>query len=53
MKIQFRNYLENLFFSGRKISSQGGFSLIEIIFSIGGLIGVIISMIYFGSTLQV
>lgn len=35
MKIQLRNYLENLFFSSRKVSNQKGFSLIEVIFSIG------------------
>jgi len=45
MKIQFRNYSENLFSSGKKNSSQNGFSLIEIIFSIGIITTSVISLL--------
>lgn len=45
MKIQFRNYLENLSSSGRKISDQNGFSLIEMVFSIGIITAGIISLL--------
>lgn len=45
MKIQFRNYLENLSSSRKKNSSQNGFSLIEIVFSIGIITVSIISLL--------
>lgn len=45
MKVKFRNYLENLFFSSRKASNQNGFSLIEVVFSMGIITVGIISLL--------
>lgn len=45
MKIQFRNYFENLSSFRKKASNQNGFSLIEVVFSIGIITVGIISLL--------